>query len=267
MEEKIFYDSDNNIKLCGIVNKASADNIVVMCHGIRGNKEECGSFTYLAEKLQQEGYSSFRFDFNGHGESGGEDFEITISREISDLKNTINMLKEKGYRDFILLGGSFGASIVSLFPYNEFDCIKGIILWYGALNYDYIKYGNLFSEENKKVAQNDGFYISKSMNSGKKFKFGLELFNEIDEYKPYEKLRECDLPKLFVHGDKDSAVPYRLSKEVAEMCNNAKFELIENGEHTFQNSKGSIEKAVSVTVDFIKEISDYEINQNENEIK
>ncbi len=186
MEEKIYYDSDNNVKLCGILNKASNGRVVIMCHGIRGNKEECGSFTYLSERLQKEGYSSFRFDFNGHGES--------------------------------------------------------------------IKYGNLFTEENKKVAQNDGFYITKSMNSGKEFKFGLELFNEVDKYKPYKELRKCDLPKLFVHGEIDSAVPYKLSKEVAEMCNNAKFEPIENGEHTCQNSKEAIENAINVTMNFIKEI-------------
>lgn len=168
---------------------------------------------------------------------------MTISKEILDLKNTINMLKEKGYKEFVLLGGSFGASIVSLFPYSETNDIKGIVLWYGTLNYDYIKYGNLFTEKNKKVAQNDEFYISKSMNSGKEFKFGLELFNEIDKYKPYEELQKCNLPKLFIHGKIDSAVPYKVSKDVAKMCNNAKFELIENGEHTFQNSKEAIEKA------------------------
>ncbi len=254
MEEKIFYNSDNNIKLCGILNKSNNDKIVIMCHGIRGNKEECGSFTYLAEKLHQEGYSSFRFDFNGHGESEGKDYEMTISKEISDLKNTINMLKEKGYREFVLVGASFGASIVSLFPYIEFNCVKGIILWYGALDYNYIKYGNLFTEDNKNMAQSNGFYISKSINTGKEFKFGLELFNEVDRYKPYEELQKCNLPKLFVHGEIDSAVPYKLSKDVAEMCNNAKFELIENGEHTFQNSKEAIEKAVDITVNFIKEV-------------
>lgn len=254
MEEKIFYDSDNDIKLCGILNKSNNNKIVIMCHGIRGNKEECGSFTYLADKLQKEGYSSFRFDFNGHGESSGKDYEMTISKEISDLKNTINMLKEKGYKEFALLGASFGASIVSLFPYNEFDSIKGIVLWYGALNYDYIKYGNLFTEENKKIAKNEGFYISKSINSGKEFLFGLQLFNEVNKYKPYEELQKCDLPKLFVHGETDSAVPYKLSKDVAEMCNNARFELIDNGEHTFQNSKEAMEKAVDTTMNFIKEI-------------
>lgn len=53
MEEKIFYDSDNHVKLCGILNKANNNKIVILCHGIRGDKEECGSFTYLAERLQK----------------------------------------------------------------------------------------------------------------------------------------------------------------------------------------------------------------------
>lgn len=179
---------------------------------------------------------------------------MTISKEISDLKNTIKMLDEKGYKEFVLLGESFGAGIISLFSYKEFESIKGIVLWYGALNYDFIKYGTLFLEENKKTALKNGFYISKRMNSGKEFKFGTELFNEVYKFKPFEELKKCNLPKLFVHGKIDSAVPYRLSKEVAEMCINAKFELIENGEHTFQNEKEALEKAVEVTLNFIKDI-------------
>lgn len=39
--KKIYYNSDN-IKLCGILNKSNTDKIVIMCHGIRGNKEEFG---------------------------------------------------------------------------------------------------------------------------------------------------------------------------------------------------------------------------------
>ncbi len=47
MEEKIFYNNDNGIKLCGILNKSNTDKIVIMCHGIRGNKEECGGVLHI----------------------------------------------------------------------------------------------------------------------------------------------------------------------------------------------------------------------------
>ena len=251
---KIFYDSINNLKLCGILEESSKDKIVVMCHGIRGNKEECGAFTRLSERLLSLGYSTFRFDFNGHGESEGEDKDVTITREIKDLESTINMLEEKGYSEFILLGGSFGAGIISLFPFKKYNNIKGLISWYGGLDYDYVRYGNLFSEENKKIAERDGYYVSKSMHSDRQFRFGLELLNETFTYKPYECLIKCNLTKLFVHGDLDSAVPFKASKEVSDKCTNSTFKLIKNGEHTFMNSEDAIKEAIDVTVDFIEKL-------------
>ena len=254
--EKIYYENYDNLKLCGILIETESKNtIVVMCHGIRGNKDECGAFIKLSEELLKIGYSSFRFDFNGHGESDGLDKDMTITKEISDLETTVNMLQEKGYKEIVLLGGSFGAGIVSLFPFEKYNNVKAIVLWYGGLDYDYARFGNLFTEENMKQAEKDGYYVSKSMNTGEEFKFGLELFKETYKYKPYENLIKCNLPKLFVHGDKDSALPFKLSETVSKQCSNSIFKLIKNGEHTFMNSNTAINEAIDVTINFIKNIN------------
>jgi pimeloyl-ACP methyl ester carboxylesterase len=93
------------------------------------------------------------------------------------------------------------------------------------------------------------------MNTGEEFKFGLELFKETYQYKPYESLKECNLPILFVHGDKDSALPYELSEKVSKQCSNSIFKLIKNGEHTFMNSNTAINEAIDVTINFIKNIN------------
>ena len=253
--EKIYYDSINNLKLCGILNESGKkDKMIIMCHGIRGNKDECGAFVNLSQKLLENGYSSFRFDFNGHGESDGKDQDMTITKEILDLESTVNMLEEKGYKEFILLGGSFGAGIVSLFPFEKYKSVKAIILWYGCLDYEYARYGNLFTKENMDEAIKNSFYVSKSMHSKKEFKFGLELFKETYKYKPYENLSKCNLPKLFVHGNKDSALPYELSETISSKCNNSIFKLIKNGEHTFMNLKEIIDEAVKETIDFINNL-------------
>ena len=55
--KKIYYDSSNN-KLCGILtNYEKSDKVVIMCHGIRGNKDECGAFVKLSEELLKIGYN------------------------------------------------------------------------------------------------------------------------------------------------------------------------------------------------------------------
>jgi len=40
MEEKIYINSTDNIRLCALMADISSDKIVLLCHGIRGNKME-----------------------------------------------------------------------------------------------------------------------------------------------------------------------------------------------------------------------------------
>lgn len=39
MENKVYYNSTDNIKLCGLLSKVNnSDKIVVLCHGLNGDK-------------------------------------------------------------------------------------------------------------------------------------------------------------------------------------------------------------------------------------
>lgn len=254
-EEKIYYYSTDKIKLCGLLSKVNDSNkIIILCHGIRGNKDERNSFVNLTKILQNYNYNSFRFDFRAHGESTGNDYEMTISKEIEDLESTIHMLMQKGFTSFILLGASFGAGIISLLNYSKYTNIKGLICWYGALDYKFITDDSFFSEKNKKIAEEKGYYSSISKSSGKEFKIGLQLFEEVNRTTPYKNLLDIEIPILFVHGNKDKMVPVELSKKVNSMCKNSKFELIENGDHTFNNSEQALNSAIEKTLDFIKKV-------------
>lgn len=47
-----------------------------------------------------------------------------------------------------------------------------------------------------------------------------------------------------------SDISYTLSEKVSKECSNSVLKLIENGDHTFDNSKKALEEAVRETVDF-----------------
>lgn len=52
METKTFYDSTDNIKLCGLMSKANDNHkIVLLCHGLNGDKTERNSFNMFVEKF------------------------------------------------------------------------------------------------------------------------------------------------------------------------------------------------------------------------
>lgn len=254
MEEKIYIDSTDGIKLCALLGKVSENKIVLFCHGIRSNKHEKGSYDVLAKELQNNGISTLRIDFRGHGESTGLDYEVTITKEIEDVESVIKFLRNEGYKEIIILGGSFGASIISLIDYSKFEEVKGLIFWYSALdNYEALRNDKFLSERNKQIALKDGFCTTYTR-EGKPFRFGVPLFEEINKYKPMDSIKNIKLPKIFIHGSADRYVSHEESIKAYNQCKNAELAIIENGDHNFDNDEKILKEAVEKTVEFAQKV-------------
>lgn len=203
--------------------------------------------------MQQNNINSFRFDFRGHGESTGNDYEMTPLKELEDLETTIKTLEDKNYNSIILLGASFGASVVSLLDISKYKSINGLVLWYGCLDYfATIEDEHFFSDEHMHITREKGYYEIISKRTGKSFKLGINLYEEIHKLVPYNNLINEDIPVLFVHGTKDRMIPYTLSEKVNSLCKHSSLELIENGDHMFSNDLNALLKACEVTIKFIK---------------
>lgn len=84
--------------------------VVLLMHGFSGNKQEKrGMLKEIADKLEQNGVASIRFDFNGHGESEGLFQNMTVLNEIEDAKKVIEYAQAQSYTQSIsVLGHSQG---------------------------------------------------------------------------------------------------------------------------------------------------------------
>jgi len=74
VKKKVFFQNSKGNRLCGILSDPTEDRhlpIMVLCHGFSTSK---GGRTYVRlEKIfNLKKYSTFRFDFFGHGESEGD---------------------------------------------------------------------------------------------------------------------------------------------------------------------------------------------------
>ena len=254
MERKIYYESTDNIKLCGLLNTVNNDKkIVILCHGFYSNKYSTG-FNKLVKKLQSLNINSFRFDFRGLGESSGQFVETTPLKELADLESTIEYVISLGYQDIVLLGTSFGGSIVSQLEYKKYPSIKALVLWYSVLDYqEFAKTNEELSKEKKEIADKQGYY-EKTNSKGTIFKIGKDFYNEVCSLVPYKNIINLDLPILFVHGLKDTIVPYESSVKISKMCKRPQLELIKNGNHSFTNNKKAMNEAINVTTKYIKNI-------------
>lgn len=243
MEEKLVYLTYKNYKLCGILNKVNDNNeIVVICHA-RTSSKDSRPTTKLANKLSENKINNFRFDFIACGESEGDYREYTVTNMITNLNDTLKMLKEKyNYESFILVGCSMGARIVSLVNTNLFN-VKKIVLWYGAIDYG----RGLLNLPGKKErqAKKTGYY---KIENG--WKLSYEYFKDERKYRAYNVLKRMNIPLLFVHGTNDPYVTYKSSIKTSKKCKNSKLILIPGGDHGFHN-EDHMNEALTKTISFI----------------
>ena len=243
-EEKIFYSTNNGLKLCGILNTVnSTKRIAVICHS-RTSSKDSRPTNRLAEELSKNNINNFRFDFVACGESEGEYTEYTVSNMIRNLQDTLDMLKNKyGYESFDLIGCSMGGRIVSNVDLNKYD-IQKIVLWYSAIDYG----RGLFNIPSKKekIAKKQGYY---PIENG--WKLSYEYFKDERKYTTYKRLQKIDIPLLFVHGTSDPYVSYKSSVNTSKKCKNAKLYLIDGADHGFHNDE-HMKEALKVTLNFIK---------------
>jgi alpha/beta superfamily hydrolase len=54
---------------------------------------------------------------------------------------------------------------------------------------------------------------------------------------PWEKLKPLSIPMLFIHGDKDTYVPYSDSVKYSKMLHSARLVTIKDAEHGFHSRK------------------------------
>lgn len=243
MEGKFYYPTFDGKKLCGILNSVNQNKeMIVICHA-RTSSKDSRPTTMLANYLTTEKINNFRFDFISCGESDGDYRDYTVSNMVLNLKDTLKLLKEKGFEKFILIGCSMGGRIISLINEKDYD-IKKLILWYPALDYG----RGIFNLPGKKEkhAKKYGFY---QIENGCKLSY--EYFVDERKYRAYKALYNKNCLKLFIHGTADPYVSFVSSKKISNKCKNSKLILIENADHGFHNET-HMKNALEETVKFIK---------------
>ena len=241
MEKEVTY-KDNNIILRGILNINNSDNktIAVICHA-RYSSKNSRPTVKIAEKLNENNINNFRFDFVACGESSGDYKDYTITNMLSNIHTTLSMLKEKyNFENFILIGCSLGARIVSLVDYKRFNIVK-LVLWYGAFNYK----TSILPSKKEKIAKKQGYYeIEKDK------KLSYEYFSDEKKYNAVNKLKSWNIDKIFIHGDKDQFVKVNSSVKISKKSPNSRLVIIRNGNHGFHNDE-NMEKALKETINFL----------------
>jgi alpha-beta hydrolase superfamily lysophospholipase len=103
--EKVSFTTEDGGTIQGSLFKASPQKVVIFAHGAIFDKE---SWYFLAERFQAQGVSALSIDFRGYGKSKSG----STNKKSYDILGAIGYLKDEGYSDINIVGGSMGGAAV-----------------------------------------------------------------------------------------------------------------------------------------------------------
>jgi len=229
-----------------------SERLIIMSHGITGDKNEEGVHSQFATECLERGFDSIRFDFRGHGQSEMPSRQATISGRILDFMAIIRWARTYEYKQTFHVATSFGASITLLsarrFSMKDFSAV---VFWNPVINYEYtfinpkVEWARGFFNLKllDELAYREGIPIPKT-----DIVIGPEMAVELLNLRPQDTVWPSDLPLLIVHGDRDTCTPYedvlqyrRSNRDIV------KLHTIAGADHGFDDK---LQEAYRVTLDW-----------------
>lgn len=223
-------------------------NLVILMHGFTSNRGvDPDQLLYqLAERFENNGLATLRFDFNGHGESDGRFQDMTVLNEIEDGKAILDYARNlSGVEKIYLLGHSQGGVVASMLAGYYPDKIAKLALLAPAatLKDDALKgdtQGYTYDPKNipdelpiKKGLILGGFYLRTAQT--------LPIYEVAKEYRG---------PVCLIHGLKDTVVNNIASKRYDDVYSNDQLHLLEDADHGF-GIGNSRQEALDIATQFM----------------
>jgi pimeloyl-ACP methyl ester carboxylesterase len=194
---------------------------------------------YLARQVAKKGDAFASLDLTGHGDSEGELFDLSMSRNLRDLERGLGyVVREAGpFSSTFLVGSSMGGVTA---------------LWYSALNPDRVA-ANLLVAPAFELAGRLLLSLGRGgaqrwREEGKthivteyaEFDLGYGFVQDEARYPIATLVKKLKTPTLIVHGTNDDTVPHRLSRSFAERIENSRLTLIAGGDHRLAEHKETL---------------------------
>lgn len=244
MKKVIKFKNSSGLNLVGWLDKKSKETAIILSHGFTDDKSSYGRYDKLSKALTKNGFSVFRFDFSGFGES--DDTNSTIKKQIDDLKCAIKKMKSLGFANFGLMGHSLGG-FISIKNYSK--DIKAMVLWAPATKGKKNLKGYITDEQWQEIKEKGYFTFYKPNRKWKKImRMDKEFLKERKTIKQKENCSKVKCPVLVLHGDEDTTTPLDYSKSAMKyFTKDSKLEVIKGEGHGFFKK---LDKAIRLTKDW-----------------
>jgi len=228
--------------------KTDSFDLVVLMHGFTSNRGITPDqlLYQLAQRFEEKGLATLRFDFNGHGTSDGRFEDMTVLNEISDGKAILDYAHGiKGGNRLYLLGHSQGGVVASMLAGYYHDKVDKLALLAPAatLKDDALKgstQGYTYDPQNipatlpiKKGLTLGGFYLRTAQT--------LPIYEVAQTYHG---------PVCLIHGLQDTVVDHGASTQYDAVYTNDQLHLLDDADHGFTGNHAR-QEALTIATGFM----------------
>ena len=226
-------------RLVGVLQGDLGPSVAILCHGMMSNKDG-HKHIFLAQELAQRGIANLRFDFAGRGESEGEIFDMTYSRQVEDLEAAVNHLATLGVQRFGLFGSSMGGAVALLEAARDERIVA--IATLAAVGHP-AAMGERYPEHVRSWNER-GFIEFEGARIGRGF------YDDALQHDVLSAVRVLRAHLLIVHGDRDEVVNVADAHDIAIAARHATLDIVAEADHRF-SSLPAMRSAMRQVADFL----------------
>jgi pimeloyl-ACP methyl ester carboxylesterase len=259
-EEQVEFQTSDRVTIRGtFLSPENPRRAALLLHGITLNREEFGLYRDLAEELAERGIATLRFDFRGHGESAGSTLDISVIGECLDIRAAIAFLRGLTPAPIQAVAMSFSAGpaifVAADTPFEKLALIAPVLSYERTFLRPSTPWGERwFGSQAVEASYSEGYSLLENS------RLSVRLFEEFRTLSPACVLRQLSLPRLAIHGNRDSMVPFDVTEELLAEIPGARLAVLEGADHGFQASgdnRGSAAKSLVNKSAIIRWIADF----------
>ena len=207
------------------------DVCVIFCSGFNSTKQG-NKARFLEQTCLENGWEYVRFDYSGHGESGGDFADCTVSTWIADTQAIIDEIAQN--QQIVVVGSSMGGWIALHAALSRPSRVQGLILIACAADMTKFYPERLKELELRRDAKDRYFYrVPNSYDNEEDYFIYQALIDDGDTHMLLDNSIPIEVPVRLLHGELDDVVAWDRSVAVLEKLESkdVRFELIKGGDH------------------------------------
>jgi len=183
----------------------------------------------LEQACRAAGRAYTRFDYRGHGQSGGAFVDGTIGLWADDAMAVLDLVTEGPQ---IVVGSSMGGWIMLLLARARPERLAGLVGIAAAPDF-VLRMWDEFSDEIKETLQRDGVYYEPSQYSDDPYPYTMKLIEDGRRNLVLQDGLKVDCPVRLLQGMRDPDVPWQEALAIVDKvdADDITATLVKNGDH------------------------------------